>query len=438
MPNQKVLIIGEVYVDVHLDLRTKDKRTVRLGGIFHAIRTLCALNIDVAVAYFAPTFLQSRSIEFLSKFGIKDVIELGIIDQSPNVMLICESKETGNQGYEDILRAEKRIMANNVEEKLGHFIELSKPSSILVFPSAYPIDRFFKKHLIEPSIKVLFDRNDFALEELKESWANFSYAFSSSSTICNFTADQMAEFFSSNQIPHDFLLYKENRGGSVIFSNRQTHQIPAFLSEAKHSVGVGDSYDAALLAFHDDEFNQRGRKASYVASLYSQTFDYEVFKENLKIMINDDFRTISVGLRFAWNERSKFIIYLAGPDFPNVDTRHFDEIEGCLIYHNFSVVRPIKKFGLINPQMSLSEKDEIIKKDFDSLQKAAILVAIMVDNDPGMFSEIGYFACLKKPIILFDPNRLLENSFVKNCISVTTHSLDELLIELFLQLGEKI
>ena len=106
MHKRKVLIIGEIYVDHHLDIKENEISVSRLGGIFHAARSCDALNIEFALAYYAPNYLEKD----IKKFGV-DVLEaenvycLGSVDKAPNVMLIGQSDETGNQLYENIFTA---------------------------------------------------------------------------------------------------------------------------------------------------------------------------------------------------------------------------------------------------------------------------------------------------------------------------------------------
>lgn len=57
MHKRKILIIGEVYVDQHLDIIENGYSTSRLGGIFHAARSCDALNMEYALAYYAPNYL---------------------------------------------------------------------------------------------------------------------------------------------------------------------------------------------------------------------------------------------------------------------------------------------------------------------------------------------------------------------------------------------
>lgn len=66
MHNRKILIIGEVYVDQHLDIIENGYSTSRLGGIFHAARSCDALNIEYALAYYAPDYL----VRMLKSLGL--------------------------------------------------------------------------------------------------------------------------------------------------------------------------------------------------------------------------------------------------------------------------------------------------------------------------------------------------------------------------------
>ena len=63
MHNRKILIIGEVYVDQHLDIIENGYSTSRLGGIFHAARSCDALNIEYALAYYALKRYQAQNCE---------------------------------------------------------------------------------------------------------------------------------------------------------------------------------------------------------------------------------------------------------------------------------------------------------------------------------------------------------------------------------------
>ena len=59
MPYRKFLVIGEVFVDFHLDRKQRNENLVRLGGVFHALRALSALEMKFSFAYYAPTILKT-------------------------------------------------------------------------------------------------------------------------------------------------------------------------------------------------------------------------------------------------------------------------------------------------------------------------------------------------------------------------------------------
>ena len=87
MHKRKILIIGEIYVDHHLDIKENGFSTSRLGGIFHVARCCDALKMKYALAYYAPSYLE-KDVE---KFGIdvlkaSNVYRLGNVDKAPNVM----------------------------------------------------------------------------------------------------------------------------------------------------------------------------------------------------------------------------------------------------------------------------------------------------------------------------------------------------------------
>lgn len=94
-----VCLIGDILTDVTL-ATDRSPLKMRLGGIVHAARALWAMDVDYAVAYFAPTYLDGHIDMFLKEHNCKAIIKLGNVTNCPYTMLINEAKEIGNQGYE--------------------------------------------------------------------------------------------------------------------------------------------------------------------------------------------------------------------------------------------------------------------------------------------------------------------------------------------------
>ncbi|MBN2876774.1 MAG: nucleoside 2-deoxyribosyltransferase [Bacilli bacterium] len=436
MDNKLILIIGDVYTDVHLDIQKKGIHTIRLGGVFHAARTLSALKANVHVAYFAPHYLLDDIKETFNKIGIKNYTLLGEIFRSPNTMLIDNSKELSSQIYDDLLRENKYTNTKGLKTRLYDLLNENMFSSIYVMTTNAECHKLFLQNEVLFNNNLYFDCLDLKLDDLQASKSNYSYFFSSSSTIDGLDAENLINSFNDLSIKHKMIIFKENRGGSLIFSQGEKFDIPAYLSRCVHSVGVGDSYDAAFIYYENDEISSRGRKAAYIASKYSQTLDFEQFTENIEryLIMND----MPLGCRLPWSKRNRIRIYLAGADFPWLNTHHFDMIQESLKYHNFYVIRPIMDHGLIDNEMSKSEIGQIINKDFEELFNSDILVAIIVDNDPGMYSEIGFFYAEGKPVYLYDPLSIVKNNFVLQCITRRVTTIEELLNAIFATKGDKI
>ena len=104
MPKQTVLVIGEVFIDTHLDISTENGPLVRLGGVFHSARAFASLGLNYALAYYAPAYLDDDINEWSLYLNTKGCYKLGNINKAPNIMLVNESKEAGDQGYYNIIK----------------------------------------------------------------------------------------------------------------------------------------------------------------------------------------------------------------------------------------------------------------------------------------------------------------------------------------------
>ena len=103
-----LLIIGQVIVDFTLTPPERENK-LRLGGIAHAARGLWALQVPFAVAAICPAYLRESAKTYLQRFGCVEFVELGEVLGAPNVMVIGDPTEVGDQGYEDLLRDDKTV-----------------------------------------------------------------------------------------------------------------------------------------------------------------------------------------------------------------------------------------------------------------------------------------------------------------------------------------
>lgn len=430
MHKRKILIIGEIYVDQHLDIKDNGASVSRLGGIFHAARACDALNVEFALAYYAPSYL----VEDIEKFGVEElgaskVYCLGVVDKAPNVMLIGQSDESGNQLYENILcKQAEYIFKLPLLQVFDDFI----PTDVIIFPGRYGNARILSE-LLDFQGKIHIDMNYDCDDILDLDTIKIQTVFlSTSSTLFEkyfkeISYDNLIAYFSKKNVCQ--VLIKENRGGSWLydFKEKASYEAPAYVGKTIHSVGVGDVYDIAYI------FEARGHNithnmafASWMSAVYAQTLQHKEFKRNTELIVLsiEDFLEME-GIRAPWNERSNYPIYMAAPDFDYINTEKLDILENSLLYHNFKPRRPIKENGQVN-------------KDMELLSECKLMIATLLYNDQGTLVEIGNYQANRKPIILYDPYMKLNNMFLKNSCTYYCNTKSQVIDAVFIEISRMV
>lgn len=436
MLKKKILVIGEVYVDHHLDIKEDGNSISRLGGIYHALRACDALDIEFGFAYYAPSYLEKDIQKFgIEVLGASKIYCLGVVDKAPNIMLIGQSDESGNQLYENILCRQAQYIFNM---PLGQVLNDFSPSDVMIFPGRYGNETILDG-LSDFEGKIHIDMNYDCDEILVLNKLNVETVFLSTSSISfegffkESSYEKLIDYFKTREVNQ--LLIKENRGGSWIFDfmENRSYDAPAFVGTAIHSVGVGDVYDIAYICGQfTSDIGSSMVFASWVASLYAQTLRQEEFKENVKIVSQSINEFVEMeGIRVPWNERGNYPIYMAAPDFDYVNTQQLDVLAEALSYHHFKPRRPVKENGQVSSNMGISEESIIFAKDIELLSECKLMIAILFYNDQGTLVEIGNYQANGKTIILYDPYMKLDNMFLKNACSYYCNTMSEVINAVF-------
>ena len=439
MNNQKLLSIGEVFVDTHLDIPFEGGALVRLGGIFHAARACASIGLQYALAYCAPSYLDADIEKWSSFLDAGNCVKFCDISRAPNVMLINESKELGDQRYQNLLseQADFRLV-----DDLENVIRQYQPTDILLFPGRYDLDHVLKALETTNSLihidcaydsESLFEHLNREIETIFLSTSSDLFKKS-----CHGVFDGVISFF--DDIKVNTIVLKQGRGGSTAFDKKAHQKInaPAYLSLVCHSVGVGDVYDTFFISnFFGTNISYRMRVASFASVLYAKTMSYEEFLGHAKIILNNPNASCEMeGIFFPWENRRSVNIYLAAPDFPDIDTLLLDNLNECLIYQNFSPRLPIRENGLA---VESSDDDAYLYElDRSLLDQCSLLIAVMLNPDPGTFVEIGMFKQMNKPVIIYDPFGYANNMFVRNSATSICTDMESVLIEVFDLLGERL
>lgn len=430
MHKRKILIIGEIFIDTHLDIIDVNGPLVRLGGIFHSARACAAIGIEYALAYYAPDYLEEDINHFSCILKTKGCYRLGEVKNTPNVMLINESKETGDQGYYNIVKDQARF---NETGDIKQIIDRVGPTDILIYPGRYNTNELIKGldgFAGRIHIDFHYDSEGILSDtEIKITTIILSTSSSLFKEQCCGKLERILGYFEPYMI--DFLLVKENRGGSYCYSfkEKKIYESPAYYVPTMHSVGVGDAYNSVFISHYFElDHEKRMRLASLCAARYAETMCYDKFESNVSVILKDMDELITLkGVRLSWEERKSKNIYLAAPDFPNINTKLLDKLAECLNYHNFVARLPIRENGLVKTSMSIEEQLKIYHKDIELIETCDLLIAVLLFNDPGTLVELGMFKQSSKPTIIFDPYNICDNMFVKHTPTLMCRTIGEVI-----------
>ena len=413
---------------------------MRLGGIFHAARACSALGINFALAYYAPDYLNDSINRWSLFLGTKGCYQLGKIIDAPNVMLIGESSESGSQGYINILKDQTKYIDTS---SLDDIITTVSPTDILFFPGRFDVVKAISALRHFPGqvhIDAHYDSDNLLCSANREISTLFLSTSSSLFTEqCGSTFSGILDYCDDYDVKR--CLLKENRGGAVCYcTDKETRfESESYYVPTMHSVGVGDVYDVAFISqLFDMDLAKQMQLAAFCAAKYAETMDYDKFRDNVQLICShiDDLSKLK-GIRLPWDKRKSINIYLAAPDFPDVDTMLLDNLDSNLKYHNFSPRRPIKENGLALPGLECAKEIAMYQQDIELLNECNLLIAVLLNNDPGTLVELGMFSQSGKPTIVFDPFHYCTNMFLRRTPNYICDTLSDVIDATYLCLGER-
>ena len=411
MPETIPILIGEVTVDFTMPTRTADAK-VRLGGVVHAARGLWASGRDYAVGAFCPAYLVEQAQNYLTQHGCRDFVLLGEVTGAPNVIAIADVKEVGHQGYDDILRDERRIIP-----RYDH-IDLSLFDTVVIFPGSYDLGGVIDQ--LRPGARVTidaaYDVDSVDIAQLLTGRVDSIVISTSSNLFTTLASSDIAPLLDwAKSAGAKQLLLKENRGGSRLFDlgTDSVEYVTATLNVTTNSVGVGDVF-TAVFGTLDGSARDAAWRGMQVATLYSQT----TWPDDLRRDVGRELRVpIEVvrglgGVTLPWHMRPSLQIYLAAPDFSYANHIEISAAVAALEYHNFRVRRPVKENGEANRDVPIETLSPYYFSDVQLLQECTAVFAIPIERDPGTLVEIGLAIEMGKPVVTFDPRNENRNTMV--------------------------
>ena len=440
MARGPILLVGEVVVDV---IRLgPEGSTIRFGGICHACRALAAAGAGFRVAYAAPTYMSEELDAFFRQLGALDSIRIAETVGSPAVMLVEHPEEATHQGYDWLLRDQMRFR-ESVEE-LGRLGQDDSTDALLIagdLPLRGVLASFARGqarvHIDwANSPNPIHDLADLGRPAttliLSTSSAHFLDSCTGQfSALCTLAMPGLA----------DAVLLKENRGGARYRrSTSPPVAVGAQIRTIRHSVGVGDCFDAIyVVSAQTDDVETALRRAAWCSAEYAATFHMSSFATEVGrvFALSPQDLSLSPGIRLPWEERATMSVYIAAPDFAGRDVTNIDAVEGALKYHNFRARRPIREVGQLPDGATEADRARACDADLAIIESSSAVVGVYEDDDPGTLVEIGFAAARGIPTLLFDPKHRAQNAMLTGVVNRVVHSLDELILEVFRLLGTR-
>jgi nucleoside 2-deoxyribosyltransferase len=406
------LLVGEIFVDFTITVPGKENK-LRLGGVAHAARGFWALNRPFSAGVVLPCYLEQIAKRYLQALGCVEFHVLGRVRGSPNVTVVWDATEVADQEYETLLREEKSVELSIID------LSQSAHTDILMFPGSYDLAGVCNMLPREATLHldVAYDLDaPGLLAELPQTVETIM--ISTSSPLFKSVAGDgpQAVLTAFEACRQAILILKENRGGARMFvaDHTETIELPAQLGSTVNSVGVGDVFAAAYVAYSKQGSVEAGWRATYAAAAYSQTTYPDLFKtyvqRDLKLSV-EDMQQLS-GVSLAWEERQRYPIYLAAPDFSYAERRAIDKAIASLSYHGFNVRRPVVENGEVPMNSTPAVLQSTYQADRELLKQCSLLFAVPTGRDPGTLVEIGMAIEASIPVVVYDPERENANTMV--------------------------
>lgn len=430
-----VCLVGDILTDVTLATANNPLK-MRLGGIVHVARALWAMDVEYAVAYFAPSYMDSHIEMFLKEHNCKTIIKLGDVTNSPYTMLIQEAKEVGNQGYEFLYHDDIDIIYDiKALKKLSDFDEL------MIVSGNYDMNKVFRFIDADSIVHCDVANNVNDVTELSKDRLLETLFISTSSNIFKNQYTDFNKFCDLLKPYAKRIVLKENRGGSRVYDSKsgEIYHIPSQTSPITHSVGVGDVYDVVSISAPCDNYQDQLVFASWVAMEYALTTFPDNFKNSIKSLMKIPIADLKGqgGCVLPWEVRQKCHVYIAAPDFSFVDTKQIDILCDSLEYHHFVARRPIKENGQMSEGADKKERLGLFCSDMELLSECNMLIAVLLYNDPGTLIEIGLAAQRGIPTLVYDPNKIADNCMLTELPTLVSSDMDEIIAKVFTEYSKQ-
>ena len=426
--------MGEISVDFTFTGRGEQNK-LRMGGVAHAARGFWAEGQPFDAAVVLPSYLAESAEGYFRSLGCVDFQIIAEIASAPNVTIIADATEVSDQGYDTLLRFEKTVRHLASDDQFQN-------QNVLIFPGAFDLPTVIDwlAESASLTLDIAYDVGDLAELGLARPLSAILISTSSQLFLKQYGGDIERLKLAAKELDANYLILKENRGGSRAIDLRDNSMIPlhAQLGQTVNSVGVGDVFAASFHVHADKGLEIAGYRATMAATAYSRTTYPDDFKEMVRRYSKlgvADLRALE-GTHLPWESRQSFDVYLAAPDFSYQNNPEIDRALESLAYHNFRVRRPVIENGELPQDSSFGTLRKTFHADVELLRKCSVVFAIPNSRDAGTLVEMGMAMSMGIPVITYDPRGDADNTMVVAGSTVYSSSLDECLNTVFNEISK--
>lgn len=206
--------------------------------------------------------------------------------------------------------------------------------------------------------------------------------------------DAIKKYFFDEEKVEGLIIKMGPKGALVIAKNGTECVIPVYKTEKVWPIGSGDVFAATFSYywFNGESMEESAKKASWNTASYCNYNDY-TFSD---INSNDKITPLNI------NHFPTGLIYLAGPFFTFLERWLIEQIRNSLVGMKLNVFSPLHDVGH-------GVAAEVVHKDLEALERAAVVFAVLDGLDSGTLFEIGYAVKKGIPVIAYVENESSES-----------------------------
>ena len=196
------------------------------------------------------------------------------------------------------------------------------------------------------------------------------------------------------------VVIKRGPHGALVFDRGTVSSVPAYQTKRVWKIGSGDNFAGhfACAWLHDQlSAHDAANRASLATGYFCEHGGSYASRSALA-----EYRRPPIDVSTAWCQGDRPTVYLAGPFFNLPQLWLVEQARTALIDMGLNVLSPYHDIG-----HGLAE--DVVERDLEAIQEAALVLALVDGLDPGTIYEIGYARAINRPVVVYSERESAED-----------------------------